>query len=150
MKPDPVFRGEIVVNQDGKFCGYCHEVNESAKDSDSLSARKTRSVVGAVAIEGEGYSLLLFKLSNDAKQPPLSYEIHELSNAGCFWSVKDLYGGFIPQGNAKIALEELPYSKEAADRIITKFYEVDNNIGDNEALICEVDSWQKKTLVLWG
>ena len=152
-KPDPAFEGKIVVDQGGKFCGYCCEscANESTKYSfANPSARKTRTVVGALAEEGAGYSLLLFELSNNTEQVPLSYEIHDVSKANCIWSAKDPYGGFVPQGNARIALEELPCSNGAADRIMARFYEVDKSIGDNEALICEVDSWQKKTMVLWG
>ena len=153
VKPDPAFEGEIVVDKDGKFCGYCSQphISESEKYyGENHDNREIRSLVGAVAKEGKGYSLLLFKLSNDDEQMPLSYEIHDASVADCIWSAKDPYGGFVSHGNAKISLSEMPYSEKEAKSIMAKFCEVDKNVGDNEALICEVDSWQKKALVLWA
>ena len=153
-KPDPAFEGEIFVNKEGKFRGYCKQpyVNESAKyyGEEVCSSGTIRPIIGAVAKEGAGYSLVLFKLSNEEYQVPLSYEIHDASLADCIWSVKDPYGGFVPHGNARIVLEEEPYSTEKAKRIISRFDEADKKIGDNEALICEVDSWEKKSLVLWA
>lgn len=149
----PMFNGKILVDEVGKFCGYCEqhytEGDGGRCDEDACEAVKMRGIVGAIAKEGDGYSLLFYKLSNAPWQAPLLYEIHDASPTNCIWSAKDPGGGFIPRGNARVSLEELPYSKEIEDGIKVKFGEVDLENDCNKALVQEVGSWRKEPLVLW-
>ena len=153
-KPDPAFIGKIAVNEDGKFCGYCKQLCiEGVSDKNNNEVRnvdKYRALVGAMAEEGDGYSLLFFKLSNEPWQAPLAYEVHDSSLADSVWSAKDPSGGFVAQGNARAWLEELSYTEESETRIKEQFCEVDISIGANNELINELGKWQKKTLVLWA
>lgn len=152
-KPDPAFEGRIAVDENGKFCGWCEQAcaeGSSNYHEDKLcESDKTRCLVGALAEEGDGYSLLFFKLSNDEWQPPLSYEIHATSTADCVWSAKDPGGGFVAMGNAMVSLEELQRSESSADRIRKQFREMYVSTAENDALLQEVGSLQKKALVLW-
>ena len=149
MEPDPAFVGEIVADETGKFCGWCEELYGRYRETDTLISGRIRYLVGAVAEENNGYSIMFFKLANNARLAPLLYETHDVSQADSYWSALGFSGGFAAQGNAKISLEELPYSEEDADRIKMRFNNVDEDIDENGALIQEVSSWQKKTLVLW-
>ncbi len=153
IAPESAFEGEIAVNHDGKFYGWCEqrfvEGVSGRKDAIQRSADKVRSLVGALAEEGAGYSLTFFKLSNSSLQVPLLYEFHDASAADSIWSAEDPGGGFVPQGNARISLEEIPYSDAATAHIRDRFGETDISISQNDAMIREVDSWQPKNLVLW-
>lgn len=70
-QPDPSFKGEIAVEDDGDdlFSGYCDELY------DSVSEDKTRYLFGFLVQneEGEVEGAAFFKLSNDRKQAPLVY-----------------------------------------------------------------------------
>lgn len=149
MEPNPAFVGEIVVDETGKFCGWCEELYGRYKDNDALISGRIRYLVGAIARESNGYSLLFFKLSNCKSLAPLLYEIHSDIHADCYWAAMGFFGGFAAQGNARVTLEELPYSEERADQIKLRFDNLDEEISENSALIQEVSSWQQKTLVLW-
>lgn len=150
---NPAFAGEIAVDENGKFCGWCEQIYAEGSnghyDEKPCENNKTRCVVGALAEENHGYSLLFFKLSNDEWQTPLSYEIHTDSTADCVWSAKDPGGGFVAQGNAMVTLEEIHYSKSKASRIRNHFRKMYTSTIVNDTLLQEVGSWKKKTLVLW-
>lgn len=150
-EPDPAFAGEIVVDETGKFCGWCEELCGRYADTDATQKMpaKIRYLVGAVAKESEGYSLSFFKMTNEAQLMPLFYEIHGVSTTNGYWAARDLCCGFAAQGNARALLEELPYSEKDADRIKKRFREVDEDVNGNSALIREVGLWQQKNLVLW-
>ena len=151
--PDPAFAGEIVVNETGKFYGWCDQY--STEGTNDLQAGgvyeidETRYLIGALAKEGDGYSLLFFKLSNAPWQTPLLYEIHDVSATDCIWAAMDFDGDFAPKGNAMVSLEEIPYSKADAEQVRERFYDADISINENDALVQEVASWHKKSLVLW-
>lgn len=148
MQPDPAFVGEIVVDEDGKFFGWCDSLYINNREQHS-EPNWQHFLTGAVAEENGGYSLLFFRLSNVIWQPPMVCEIHDTSPADCVWAAKDPGGSFVPQGNARAKLEKLAYSDEYAERIKQRFQEVDTTIDHNAELIQEVDSWQQKKLVLW-
>ncbi len=152
-KQNPAFKGEIIVNETGKFYGWCEQlyIEGSAGNKSGLTGEisKVRCLVGALAEEEGGYSLLFFKLSNTPWQTPLLYEIHGASAADCIWSAKDPNGGFVPQGNASVLLEEVPYSEENADKIKKHFCDVDISVSPNDELVRRVDSWKAKTVVRW-
>lgn len=153
IAPAFAFEGEIAVNHEGKFYGWCEQAFiegvSSQEEAVQRDADKVRSLVGALAEEGDGYSLMFFKLSNDTWQTPLLYEFHSASAADSIWSAEDPGGGFVPWGNAQIYLTEIPYSDAAATHIKDRFGETDISISRNDTLIREVDSWQSKNLVLW-
>ena len=155
-KYNPAFRGEIVVNEMGKFYGWCEQfcAEGSARwNREPVPVNefnKIRCLVGALAEEDGGYSLLFFKLSNTPWQTPLLYEIHGESVADCTWSAEDPSGGFVSQGNAMVLLEELPYSEDVTNKIKEHFCEVDISLNKNDELVQEVDSWQAKTFVRWA
>lgn len=151
IEPGPAFEGKIVVDEEGKFCGYCEEMHGKYADVDAEEVpAKTRYLIGAAAEEGNGYSLAFFKMSNEARLAPLYYEVHGVSSTDCYWSAMGFSGGFTPQGNAEVSLEEeLPYSEEVADCIKKRFRGVDKEVNGNCALIHEVGLWKKKALVLW-
>ena len=153
-KSNPAFTGEIVVNDSGKFYGWCEQFCIEETDDLQIGGvsedEETRYLIGALAKECNGYSLLFFKLSNAPWQAPLSYEIHDASAADCVWAAKDPCGGFVPQGNAMVSLEEVPYSKADAEQVRERFCDADISISENDALVQEVNSWNKKSLVLWA
>ena len=152
-KPNPAFIGEIVVNEDGKFYGWCEQYCvEGVIDlqvGGVYEVDEFRYLIGALAKECDGYSLLFFKLSNAPWQAPLSYEIHDASAADCIWSAKDPSGGFVPRGNAMVSLEEIPYSEAEVEYVKELFCDADISINVNDDLVRKVESWHKKTLVLW-
>ena len=152
-KCSPAFAGKIVVNEMGKFYGWCEQFcTEGSAGHDCGPVNETnkiRCLVGALAEEGEGYSLLFYKLPSMSLQTPLLYEIHSASAVDCVWSAEDPGGGFVSHGNAEVVVEEIPYSENAAISIRERFCETDISLSKNDWLIREVDSWQAKNLVLW-
>ena len=153
MRPDPAFTGEIVVDETGKFCGCCeilHDGVVKCYSGEGCKINQYKYLVGAVTQESGGHSLAFFKLSNGPKQEPLFYEIHDASPADSYWGTMCSFGGFAAQGNARVTLEELPYSEEEAGRIKAQFREVDCGVNYNGEMIAEVGEWQKKILVIWA
>ena len=138
----------------GKVCGWCSELYD-APTKERLpkellgGANATRYLVGAMAPENNGYSILMFKLSNVRQQAPLLYEIHDAYPEDCSWSAMSLIGGFFSQGRAKIELEELPYSEEKANQIKERFDEVDLAVNNNLDLVHEVAEWKQKPITIW-
>lgn len=153
-KCSPAFEGKIVVNELGKFYGWCEQFcaeGSAGHDCGPVNEiNKIRCLVGALAKEDGGYSLLFFKLSSTPWQTPLLYEIHSTSTADCVWSAEDPSGGFIPYGNAVVLLEELSYSEDDANKIKEHFCDIDISLNKNDELVQEVDSWQAKTFVQWA
>lgn len=154
VEPDPAFEGEIVVNDAGKFYGWCEQFCLEGSESNEVKEfdgfNKTRYLIGALAEEFGGYSVALFKLANVEWQAPIFYETHDVSSADSIWAAKDPGGCFVPYGNARISLTKLPFSENAAVRIKNRFSEANISINENDDLLREVESWREKTLVLWA
>ena len=135
-KHNPAFEGEIVVNDEGKFYGWCEQFcseGSAGYNCDTVSdINKVRCMVGALAEEGEGYSLLFYKLPNMPLQTPLLYEIHSTSPADCIWSAEDPGGGFVSYGNAEVFVEEISYSEEAINGVRERFSEMDISFSKND------------------
>ena len=149
LEPDPEFAGEIVVDEAGKFCGWCEKLADKKRE-DIAKANWQFYLVGTMADENHGYSLQFLELSNVPWRPAVLFEIHTTSGADSIWSAKDPGGGFVPYGNARVDLEELEYSEEHADRVKRRFRAVDININHNGELIQIAHGWRKRTLVLWS
>ena len=132
-KPDPSFKGKIVVADDGGFRGYCDELYEC----DMSDINKTRYIVGVLATNHgrNADSIMFYKLSNDPVQAPLLYCVLDLSdhNSGS-WSAPQ-HGLFARQGVANITLEKEDYSEEEEDRIRAKFTELDKDLNGNGMVI---------------
>ena len=146
--PDPSFEGEIVVDPEGNFYGYCNELY----DSDAPEINRTRYLVGYYGSNdcmGEG--IAFYKLSNLDIQSPLLYVKEDLYTENlCHWSslqyclvdVDTCCGpgiayapAFIRVDEAEIRLKRARYSKAAAERIKAKYEEIDQTIALNKFLL---------------
>lgn len=149
-EPDPAFAGEIVVDKEGRFCGYCDELygDEGGRyTGDNYALNKVRYLVGSVAEKNDGYGVRFYKLSNDPWQAPLIYNQHHAENEG-FWGALTVLnlpiGDFTYMGEARISLEELPYTEEDADRIKARFGELDISVNDdlNGQMVIRASRWK--------
>ncbi len=133
-QPDPSFKGEIAVEDDGDglFSGYCDELY------DSVSEDKTRYLFGFLVQneEGEVEGAAFFKLSNDRKQAQLVYLVPSpKSGRQMQWgAMLPLFGGewvLNMQGEATVSIKEKSYSEEAKNTIDERLRGLYESIGYN-------------------
>ncbi len=135
-RPDPAFIGEIVMTDDHMFCGYCDELYEEAH----TASDKIRYLIGSfIDHKNNDQGIEFYKMSNDARHLPLLYRIENLATGGdgAWYSCMADRGTccFLTQGDAKISLEEKPYSKKALERVKARFCEVNKDFYWNHYLI---------------
>ncbi len=130
-QPDPSFTGEIVVDDDNTFHGYCNELY----DGDTPDLNKTRYLAGTIATNSKtGKECIAFlKLSNFIEQAPLVY-----SASG----EEGVWGAFAPWGTnyfmldkARVKIEEVAYSLKDEQRIKNKFNELCMSINLHDYLL---------------
>ena len=133
--PDPSFVGEIVVDDNNTFCGYCDELYESRKS-------ETRFLAGAIAPNGRNgkNGIAFYKMSNDKNQPPLLYIVPELENGKGEWAEASWNKGFFTIDEAMVEIEEKPTAalEEGEKLIKAKFNELDKSIDLNRALLEQI------------
>ena len=134
--PDPSFTGEIVVDDDNTFHGYCNELY----DTDTPVLNKTRYIAGAIAPNGRNgkEGIAFYKLSNYHNQAPLMYVIPELGEySEGEWAALD-WGTFFVIDEARVEIEEVTYSIEDEKRIRTKYDELDKTINCHNQLLEQI------------
>ncbi|MBR3233327.1 hypothetical protein IKG12_00480 [Candidatus Saccharibacteria bacterium] len=130
-QPDPSFAGEIAVDDDNTFHGYCNELyNGDAPDID-----KTRYLAGKIATNSKtGKECIAFlKLSNFIEQAPLAY-----SASG----EEGVWGAFAPWSTncildeeARVKIEEVAYSLKDEQRIKNEFNGLNMSINLHDYLL---------------
>lgn len=142
-QPDPSFKGEILVDDNGQFTGYCYELYAS----DSPKINNTRYLVGYYGDNPNSEKgIAFFKLSNLEIQSPLLYVQEDLNEKEGRWSalrnciVTDgiCFGigyDFSVQGLATLAIRELAYSDDAAEKIKEKYEELDKENSLNSLML---------------
>ena len=90
--PIPAFSGEIVIDDNNMFHGYCFELYDAFFLSE---INKTRFLVGAMAPNGANgkEGVVFYKLSNEPHQLPLIYIVPDLENGDGLW------GGIVEDGD---------------------------------------------------
>lgn len=137
-QPDPSFTGEIVVDDDNTFHGYCNVLH----DTDMPVLNKTRYLAGTIAPNGRNgkEGIAFYKLSNYHNQAPLMYIIPELGKCSeGEWGA--LYcGTFFMVDKARVEIEEVTYTYSIEDekRIRTKYDELDKTINCHDRLLEQI------------
>lgn len=129
----PAFVGEIVIEDDGTFHGYCDELYES----DAVGEDRTRYLAGMSMGDG----IAFYKLSNLEPQLPLFFLVPKVEETIGYWATFSVHGCF-KQGAAVVVLEEQPYSKESEDVIKGIFSDVDRTVNRNYEYLDEVQRCQ--------
>lgn len=146
--PDPSFAGEIVVDDDNTFHGYCNELY----DSDAPDLDKTRYLAGKIATNSKtGKECIAFlKLSNFIEQAPLVYSASGEEGA---WGALAPWGTnyYILDEEARIKIEEVAYSLKDEQRIENKFNELDMSINLHDYLLLpeKMQSFMDALINVW-
>lgn len=133
--PDPSFAGEIVVDDDNTFKGYCDELYESEQPDEN----KLRFLFGKFGKSKENSTdgLVFLKLSNFERQSPLLYVVHDFEDqSNNHWAALRIHfdsAEFEPQGAATIKIEEVEYSAEREKAILDKYNQIEceDNLNDS-------------------
>ena len=130
-QPDPSFAGEIVVDDDNTFHGYCNELY----DADTPDLNKTRYLAGVIATNSETgkEGIAFFKLSNYIEQAPLLYIIS--GEEGVWGVIFPWRGDYFIVDEARVKIEEVTYDLKDEQRIKNKFNELDMSINLHDHLL---------------
>ncbi len=146
IKPNPSFSGEIVVNSEGMFYGWCRELYNDGP----FNTRYLTGYYGPNDYMGEG--IAFYKLNNLGLPKPSLFVVEDIyGDIPGHWSImkeewtnieSSHYGHgilkrfvFEDVDEATIALERIEYSKEAAALIKQRFEEVSHKVSHNDYLI---------------
>ena len=135
--PGSAFLGEIMVDYDNMFYGYCLE----SYDGFITVLNRTGFLVGAMAPNGANgkEGVVFYKLSNEPHQLPLIYIVPDLENGGGLWGEivedGDRFGVMI-EGEAMIDTSEtLKQGPKYEAEIKAKFNKLDATIFWNNSLL---------------
>ena len=131
VQPDPSFAGEIVVDDDNTFHGYCNELY----DTDTPVLNKTRYLAGVIATNSKTgkEGIAFFKLSNYIEQAPLLYIIS--GEEGAWGVIFPWRGDYSMVNKARVKIEEVTYDLKDEQRIENKFNELNMNINLHDQLL---------------
>ena len=129
--PDPSFTGEIVVDDDNTFHGYCNELY----DGDTPDLNKTRYLAGVIATNSKTGKerIAFFKLSNYIEQAPLLYIIS--GEEGVWGVISPWKVDYFMVDETRVKIEEVTYDLKDEQRIKNKFNELNTNINLHDQLI---------------
>ena len=146
-EPDPSFSGEIVVDEDGVFYGFCDELYEGDAGPDINRVRYLSGAFGPNGYNGQ-QGIAFYKMSNYALQSPLMYVAPDLNNtySGGWYAMDRLGVNFMLQGIAKVFVEEEEYSKEKEISIKTKFGLLNTGINYHDILLEMARTYCKEAL----
>ena len=118
IQPEPSFRGEIALCDDGHIRGYCDEAHEAKEPRRYIYGKFGKSK------RSKKDGLVFFKLTKTDSVPTLLFVINDLDgNSDNEWA--EMHGlGYRPKDEAKIVLEEIEYSQEKYDEIVAQFKEL--------------------------
>ena len=130
-QPDPSFTGEIVVDDDNTFHGYCNELY----DTDTPVLNKTRYLAGVIATNSKTgkEGIAFFKLSNYIEQAPLLYIIS--GEEGAWGVIFPWRGDYSMVDEARVKIEEVTYDLKDEQRIENKFNELNMSINLHDQLL---------------
>lgn len=130
-QPDPSFTGEIVVDDDNTFHGYCNELY----DGDTPDLNKTRYLAGVIATNSKTgkEGITFFKLSNYIEQAPLLYIIS--GEEGVWGVISPWKGDYFMVDEARVKIEEITYDLKDEQRIKNKFNELNMSINLHDQLL---------------
>ncbi len=146
--PDPSFVGKIVVDNLGRFCGYCDELYESEQPEEN----KLRFIYGQFgkSLKNGKDAFVFYKLSNYEEQKPLLYEVIDKEDPSSWkWSALNMHwfsSTFSPQDGAKVDLEELEYSEEEAAAIRGRYGKIYIEDGINKLMLHLFDKFAKQRI----
>jgi hypothetical protein len=138
-EPVPAFVGEILMQDDHLFIGYCDELHNGKKKPDDT----IRYLVGSfIDRRDDNKGIEFYKMSNDPAFAPILYTVKNLTNeeTGIWGAYFDENGSFCfyPHGQAKVTVEEQPCNKRAAERVKARFEELKKDLYWNNELITAV------------
>lgn len=156
LDANPTFVGEIVVDKEGVFRGYCdHIFGNMFYSEDSPYFNQPEYLVGSIIEEHGGYSMKFFKLPNDPDRTPVLFEIHTTEPKRCFWAIENFAGDFFRKEEVRVNLGALAYSEHKEREILDKFSGLDLNTGHlysfyrNADLVDIAMCWVPCNLVMW-
>ena len=149
--PDPSFEGEILVDDDDNFTGYCNELYSVRPElePDLKGKYEFRFLAGSFANNGKNgeKGICFYKMSNSSEIESivcLVPDLHDPEN-GTYYFVGP-FTIFLPEDGIRVKLEEVAFSNEEAGRIIDNFVNLDTKIYMNDALLKKQFSRCRKAL----
>lgn len=140
-EPDPSFEGEILVDDDDNFIGYCNELYHIRPELEPALKGKYefRYLAGSFAVnERSGkQGICYYILSNSSEIESIVCRIPDVEKPEdggdyCYIGPFDM---FLHEGEARISLNEIDYSDEDASRIIDAFVSLDLKEYMNDSLV---------------
>ncbi len=139
-KPNPSFEGEILVDDEDNFTGYCNELYSVRPELESeLKGRyEFRFLAGSFAKNGKDGELgmCFYKMSNSEEIESVVCLVPSLEKPeeGTYFFVGP-FNIFLPEDGVRVKLEEVDYSVEEASKIIDSFVNLDTRLYMNDSLL---------------
>ena len=127
---EPGFIGEIAVDDNNRFFGYCAELYPCPKEG------QERFLYGAFLDDTQNeHGIIFLKLSNWKRQPVLLYTIRDLeTQKDGEWKILDRWGEIANinrQGAAVVSIQEVEYDEARYKDIISRFNRIDPKCRNN-------------------
>ncbi len=146
--PDIAFNGEIVVEPNGHFIGYCNELYDDLEEEEN----KVRYLTGYIANNNRDgkEGICFYKLSNFKLQEPIQYIMYDFEDekSGA-WAIlltmphiftkPIIFFTLADRAKVSIAEKSVEDLDGEADRISRRFNELNTSIGWNNEMVNSVE-----------